>query len=44
MSRIYNRYVKVVDDEKKSKLQKKYRIKESVNEGKICCIVLTKKK
>ena len=32
-ARIYNRYVKVVDDAI-SKLQKKYRIKESLNEGK----------
>ena len=32
-ARIYNRYVKVVDDAI-AKLQKKYRIKESVNEGK----------
>lgn len=31
-ARIYNRYVKVVDDAI-AKLQKKYRIKESVNEG-----------
>ena len=31
-ARIYNRYVKVVDDAI-AKLQKKYRIKESINEG-----------